>query len=147
MKLQFLHPVAFVKDINVSRQFYTGVLGLKIIEEHEVYILFEMHFSIHQAQALNKTVFGFETDEALKHQGKNNILFYFETDDLEGMFLKIHDKIDLIHPIERQAWGQRVFRFKDPDGHIIEIGEPLPNYADWASYSGKYFGMQDSSKN
>ncbi|WP_424540407.1 hypothetical protein [Sinorhizobium medicae] len=27
-------------------------------------------------------------------------------------------------PIERQAWGQRVFRFYDPDEHAIEVGEP-----------------------
>ena len=37
----------------------------------------------------------------------------------------IDDRVDLIHPIVEQAWGQRVFRFHDPDGHAVEIGEPI----------------------
>ena len=141
MKIQFLHPVAFVRDIEVSKRFYSDLLGLKIIEDHEVYILFEMHFSIHQAKALTRTIFGKESPDALHPQGKNNMLFYFEVDDLEGTFLRINGQIDLIHPIVRQDWGQQVFRFRDPDGHIIEIGEPMVNYSDWASYSGKFFNL------
>ncbi|HEX7712444.1 MAG TPA: VOC family protein [Bacillota bacterium] len=30
---------------------------------------------------------------------------------------------EIIHPFEKQAWGQNVFRFYDPDRHIPEIGE------------------------
>jgi catechol 2,3-dioxygenase-like lactoylglutathione lyase family enzyme len=141
MKIQFLHPVAFVRDIEVSKHFYADLLGLKIIEEHEVFILFEMHFSIHQAKALTQTVFGEESPGASQPQGKNNMLFYFEADDLEGTFSRIKDRVDLIHPIVRQHWGQRVFRFNDPDGHIIEIGEPMANYSEWAAYSGKFFSL------
>ena len=141
MRIQFLHPVAFVKDIEVSKRFYTDILGLKIVEEHDVYILFEMHFAIHQAKALEITIFGKESPNALQPQGKNNMLFYFEVDDLDEFFSRINGQIDLIHPIIRQQWGQRVFRFRDPDGHIIEIGEPMANYSDWAAYSGKFFSL------
>jgi uncharacterized glyoxalase superfamily protein PhnB len=38
---------------------------------------------------------------------------------------RVVDRVDLIHPIVEQAWGQRVFRFYDPDGHAVEVGEPL----------------------
>lgn len=38
--------------------------------------------------------------------------------------MKVEPLVELIHPIERQAWGQKVFRFYDPDGHIVEVGEP-----------------------
>ena len=141
MKIQFLHPVAFVRDIEVSKQFYTSVLGLKILEDHEVYILFEMHFAIHQAKELHTTIFKRESEDVENLQGRNNMLFYFETDNLDEMYDRICSKIELIHPIERQKWGQRVFRFRDPDGHIIEIGEPMENYSDWASYAGKYYGL------
>ena len=33
--------------------------------------------------------------------------------------------INFVHPIMEQPWGQQVVRFYDPDGHIVEIGEPL----------------------
>ena len=54
-----------------------------------------------------------------------NVLFYFEDDDIDACFARIKDRVALIHPIVRQSWGQRVFRFHDPDGHAIEIGEPM----------------------
>ncbi len=30
-----------------------------------------------------------------------------------------------IHPLKEHRWGQRVVRFYDPDGHIVEVGEEL----------------------
>jgi hypothetical protein len=30
-----------------------------------------------------------------------------------------------VHPVVEQPWGQRVFRVYDPDGHVVEIGEPM----------------------
>ncbi len=51
---------------------------------------------------------------------------YFESDDLEPIYQRLCDtKVEFIHPICEQPWGQRVMRFYDLDGHIIEIGESL----------------------
>jgi len=126
MNLQFIHPVVFVKDIEVSKVFYTNTLGLKMIGDHGPFVLFENHFSIHQARELAVTVWKanapYDTDQP---QGQHNLLLYFETSELEAAFARLKNKVRLIHPIERQAWGQLVFRFYDPDGHVIEIGEPL----------------------
>ena len=58
--------------------------------------------------------------------GRRNVLYYFEDDDIDACFARIKDRVELIHPIVKQAWGQRVFRFYDPDGHAIEVGEPMP---------------------
>ena len=33
--------------------------------------------------------------------------------------------IEYVHPVKEHSWGQRVVRFYDPDGHIIEVGENL----------------------
>lgn len=30
-----------------------------------------------------------------------------------------------VHPLKEHRWGQRVVRFYDPDGHIIEVGERM----------------------
>jgi catechol 2,3-dioxygenase-like lactoylglutathione lyase family enzyme len=126
MSLTFINPVVFVKDINVSKPFYTDVLGLKIVADHGAFVLFEDHFSLHQAHELAQTVWG-ENIPAGTHQlqGRDNLLLYFETDELEQMFARIKDQVRLIHPIQKQTWGQLVFRFYDPDGHVVEIGEPL----------------------
>ena len=52
------------------------------------------------------------------------MLLYFEHWDVDAAFEKIAPHVELIHTVEQQAWGQRVFRFYDPDGHAVEIGEP-----------------------
>ncbi len=57
--------------------------------------------------------------------GRRNLVLYFENEDLDAAFNRIAEHVDLIHEVRRQFWGQRVFRFFDPDGHIIEIGEPM----------------------
>ena len=28
--------------------------------------------------------------------------------------------------MREQPWGQQVVRVRDPDGHIVEVGEPIP---------------------
>lgn len=126
MNLKFIHPVVFVKDIRVSKDFYAKTLGLKVVGDHGPFVLFEDHFSIHQAQELAVTIWktNAPSDTDLP-QGQHNLLLYFETNELETIFARLTSKVRLIHPIEQQAWGQKVFRFYDPDGHVIEVGEPI----------------------
>ncbi len=126
MNLNFRHTIVFVKDIGTSKTFYTETLGLKVTGDYGPIVFFENDLALHQARELAVTVWkesaSSDTDQP---QGRHNVLIYFETDALEEAFTCLKDQVKLIHPIERQAWGQLVFRFYDPDGHVIEIGEPL----------------------
>ena len=123
--MRFVNPIAFVRDIAVSRAFYRDVLGLTIAEDHGTIVIFEEHFAIHDGAALAATVWG-DAEPDTATYGRRNVLYYFEDDDIDACFARIEDRVDLIHPIVKQAWGQRVFRFHDPDGHAIEVGEPMP---------------------
>ncbi len=55
--------------------------------------------------------------------GTDAAAFYFETDDLDASFARAAPLAQVIHGIAVQDWGGRVFRLRDPDGHIIEVGE------------------------
>ncbi len=122
----FVNTIVFVKDINRSKQFYIDVLGLKIVQDLDTIVFFENHFVIHIADSIIKTVFKKNNRFAKMKQGRKNILIYFETNKLTECYKKIETmKVKFIHGIEEQAWGQKVFRFFDPDGHIVEIGEPF----------------------
>ena len=123
--MRFVNPIPFVRDIGRSTAFYRDVLGLSVVADHGTFVLFEGHFAIHDGAALIGTVWG--AAEAVDDAafGRRNLLLYFEDEDIEGCFARLKDRVRVIHPLQRQAWGQRVFRFYDPDGHAIEIGEPL----------------------
>ena len=51
---------------------------------------------------------------------------YFEEDDFDSFAEKLSRmEIHYVHPVKEHTWGQRVVRFYDPDGHIVEVGENM----------------------
>lgn len=121
--MRFVNPIPFVSDIGRSKAFYQERLGLAVLEDFGSFVLFETGFAIHEGHSLEQTVWR-EASGAKVPYGRRNLLLYFEHDDVDEAFETIAPHVELIHPVERQAWGQRVFRFYDPDGHAVEIGEP-----------------------
>lgn len=121
--MRFINPIPFVHDIGRSREFYEKRLGLKVLEDAGNFVLFETGFAIHDGAALEQTVWG-QVSGTSESYGRRNLLLYFEHDDVDAAFESIAPYVELIHPVERQKWGQRVFRFFDPDGHAVEVGEP-----------------------
>jgi catechol 2,3-dioxygenase-like lactoylglutathione lyase family enzyme len=125
-KVFFVNTIVFVKDMNVSKKFYSELLGLKVMNSYPTIIWFENNFAIHDAAALYKTIYKKDLPSPPARQGKDNIDIYFECTDLEALFNSLQEQnVQFIHPIETQAWGQKVIRFYDPDYHIVEIGEPF----------------------
>lgn len=121
--MKFINPLPFVADINKAKKFYQEVMQLNVIEDHGNFVRFENGFALHDAASLHYSVFGNNVPQS-EPFGRQNLVLYFEVDDLDAAFERSQTLVDMIHPIQCQDWGQRVFRFHDPDGHIVEIGEP-----------------------
>ena len=50
----------------------------------------------------------------------------FETAAIDEILLRLQERgVEFLHELLEESWGQRTIRFYDPDGHLIEIGEPL----------------------
>lgn len=51
---------------------------------------------------------------------------YFEEEDIDAFsdHLRLFE-VNYVHELLEHPWGQRVVRFYDPDGHIIEVGEMM----------------------
>lgn len=51
----------------------------------------------------------------------------FEETDFDGFLQKLKKYPDLVYlgDVVEHDWGQRVVRFYDLDGHIIEVGEDM----------------------
>lgn len=121
--MRFVNPIPFVADIARSKVFYSELLGLEILNDFDNFVLFETGFAIHEGTSLEQTVWK-QQGVTSGPYGRRNLLLCFEHDDIDAAFGQIGPHVDIIHPVEMQAWGQRVFRFYDPDGHVVEIGEP-----------------------
>jgi catechol 2,3-dioxygenase-like lactoylglutathione lyase family enzyme len=123
--MRFVNPIIFVRDIAVSKSFYRDLIGLSIEQDHGDSVLFSGHLGIHAGRALIRTVWGSEAVGEAGPYGRRNLLLYFEDENVDECFARLADRVRLIHGLNRQAWGQRVFRHYDPDDHAVEIGEPL----------------------
>ncbi len=52
---------------------------------------------------------------------------FFEEDDLEAFIRHLAGipGIEIVHEMREYPWGQRVVRFYDPDGHVLEVGDSM----------------------
>ena len=57
----------------------------------------------------------------------NNAEIVFEEQNFDGFLnkLKEYPDIEYLGEVIELSWGQRVIRFYDLDGHIIEVGEDM----------------------
>lgn len=127
---KYLNAVLFVSNVEASKQFYTTVLKQKITLDLGVNVAFENGLAIWEKNYAHTMLFGPNSNENQTQlqsiQAKSE--FYFESEEISPYFEFIKaKKIPLVHPLVEQPWKQRVFRFYDPDHHIIEIGEPMPS--------------------
>jgi len=125
VKIRHVSTIVLVSDVPRSTAFYRDVLRQPVSEDYGTVVMFEHGFEIHDGVNLLEKTYKKPGAFSAGSQGKDNLDIYFETDDLEEAYRAVCESgVDVIHSIEVQAWGQRVFRFHDPDGHIVEIGDP-----------------------
>jgi predicted enzyme related to lactoylglutathione lyase len=115
--------VFFVSDVEISKKFFTDVLGQKIESDFDRCVIFIGGFSIWDRNYAHKMM-GL-TDEDITTNKKDAEL-YFEIEDIDSLYSKLKNKkTEFVHDIIEQPWGQRCFRIYDPDNHIIEFAEPM----------------------
>ena len=58
----------------------------------------------------------------------NSCELYFEEPDLEGFVEKLdrlYPSVQYVNRLMTHSWGQKVVRFYDLDGNLIEVGTPM----------------------
>lgn len=122
----FKSAVLFVQDMPASRRFYEGVLGLKVELDLGVNVGYLGGVALWQRESAAEHIQGrpFVNTGPL---GRDNFELYFEMDEIEAMAARFEQAgVRWVHRLKEQAWGQRVVRVYDPDGHIVEVGETMP---------------------
>jgi len=122
--MKCMNPLIVVEDVPRSRAFYEGVLGQEVALDLGLNVAYR-GFSIQQ-RALWEEVIGGRKVLFRPH----DMELYFEDDDVEGWAAKLATAgVEFLHEVVEQPWKQRVLRFYDPDGHMIEIGETMGSVA------------------
>ena len=124
MKLRLQNPLLVVADMERSRNFYKTVLDLETVSDLGANVVLEGGLAL---QTLDSWA-GFlgKTPGEIAFGG-NDSEIYFETGDFDGFLRRLFEtpSVELVHAPLEHRWGQRVVRLLDPDGHVLEIAEPL----------------------
>lgn len=111
-----------VKDIERSRRFYHELFGLDMVLDNDGNMILTEGLVLQEA-GIWETFIG---KEVIPYN--NACELYFEEKNLEIFVEKLEklypDVVYANHLIEH-SWGQKVIRFYDPDGNLIEVGTPI----------------------
>ena len=120
--MKYSCTVISVSDIHAARKFYEDLFGLEVFQDYGKNIAFTCGFALQQDF---DWLVGVSKDRVL-HQ-PNNMEICFEEQDFDGFLnkLKKYPHIKCLGDMIEHSWGQRVIRFYDLDGHIIEVGEDM----------------------
>ncbi len=118
-----------VNDLERAKKFYRDLFGLEVVSDQEGNVILTEGLVLQDAQIWEKEI---EKAAVPKH---NACELYFEDRDLDMLTekLKAMDEhlresggsgIQYLTPLKVLPWGQKIIRFYDPDGNLIEVRTP-----------------------
>lgn len=111
-----------VKDIEKSKQFYHDLFGLDMLLDNGGNMILTEGLVL-QEEKIWRTFL--EKDIIAK---SNSCELYFEEQDIEAFVEKLekmYPSIQYVNRLTTHSWGQKVIRFYDFDGNLIEVGTPM----------------------
>ena len=111
-----------VKDIEKSRKFYHDLFGIDLVLDNEDNMILTEGLVL-QDEKIWKSFLGRDI------LPQNNACeLYFEEQDIEAFVEKLerlYPSIEYVNHLMTHSWGQRIIRFYDLDGNLIEVGTPM----------------------
>ena len=111
-----------VKDIEKSRKFYHDLFGINLVVDNDGNMILTEGLVLQDEKIWKNFL---DRDIVPK---SNSCELYFEEWDIESFIEKLerlYPTIEYVHPLMTHSWGQRVIRFYDLDGNLIEVGTPM----------------------
>lgn len=111
-----------VKDIEISKKFYKDMFGLDTVLDNDGNVIL-MEGLVLQDEEIWKEFTG--RDVIYKN---NSCELYFEERNIEEFaekLVRLYPGTEYVNRLMTHSWGQKVIRFYDPDGNLIEVGTPM----------------------
>lgn len=120
MKLK--NVLIVVKDIEKSKKFYHDLFGMDVVLDNDGNMILTEGLVLQDAKIWSTFL---EKDIIPKN---NSCELYFEEQDIEAFVEKLerlYPSVEYVNRLLTHSWGQRVVRFYDLDGNLIEVGTPM----------------------
>ena len=120
MKLK--NVLIVVRDIEKARQFYHDLFGLELILDNDGNMILTEGLVLQEEKYWTE----FLGREIISENNSSEL--YFEESDIESFVEKLegyYPEVKYVNRLMTHSWGQKVIRFYDPDGNLIEVGTPV----------------------
>lgn len=109
-----------VEDIECAKKFYKELFGLEVVRDFDTNVILTQGLVLQERVGWEQAI-----DKQVSYGGKD-VALYFEEYDLEAFIKKVEGSgwnIHFLNPLHILENEQKMVRFCDPDGHVIEIRE------------------------
>ena len=117
MKLK--NVLVVVNDMERSIKFYKELFGLQVVLDQDGNVIMTEGLVLQDAKIWKNFI-------RKNLVPKNHMTeLYFEESDIEGFAKRLEEsefEIEYVNELMEHSWGQKVIRFYDPDGNLIEVG-------------------------
>ena len=110
-----------VDDIEEAKKFYHDLFGLDVLLDSDDNVILMEGVVLQERKMWGN----FLQQEIIPEN--NACELYFEERDIEAFAQKLKELYPSIHYLNlltTYSWGQKVLRFYDPSGNLIEVGTP-----------------------
>ena len=120
--MKYKGTLIVVKDCKKSLEFYQNMFGFELIQDNDGNMELTGGLYLQESEYWEKFIGKSVTP-------RNNCTeLYFEEADINSFIEKLeklYPNTEYVNQLMTHSWGQRVVRFYDPDGNLIEIGTPV----------------------
>lgn len=120
MKLR--NVLIVVNDIEKSRDYYRDLFGLELLLDNDGNMILMEGLVLQDIKYWREFL---HRDVVPKN---NHCELYFEEKNIEAFVEKLnrlYPETEYVNELMTHSWGQKVVRFYDLDGNLIEVGTPI----------------------
>jgi len=122
MNMKLKNTLIVVRDIERAKRFYSELFGLETVLDNDGNLILTEGLVLQDAEIWRR----FTGRDVIPES--NSCELYFEESDIEAFVRKLealYPSVKYVNRLMTHSWGQRVVRFFDPDGNLIEVGTPM----------------------
>lgn len=118
-----LEPMIYTTNMENSIVFYRDVLGFEIDEfypdrQKPSWVAIRIG---NDRLGIGKTFADINHKLHPRGVDGSGVQFYIQVANVDQIYEKYRNKVEIIDDIETKPWGDREFTFKDPDGYLISF--------------------------
>ena len=117
--MRFGNFLRVVKDIEKSKQFYHDLFGFEVLVDYDGNMILTDGLVLQEEKYWKE----FLKKDVIPENNSSEL--YFEENDIEAFVEKLerlYPETKFVNRLMTHSWGQKVVRFYDPDGNLIEVG-------------------------